>query len=546
MNEFKNIQKLAKMLDGHQMVTVEEFRSAVSDFINAFTQHRSAFGEISKKNEESMSKALQNLQKEFDAIRSDVKVKTDEVGMTKEEMKSMMSKCMSDMKDMCDEMESRLPQNGEDGMDADEERIIQEVLAKIKLPEQKEVILDTPDEVVDKVNSSNKKINKERVEGLEQAILNSASNAVNALPVTTTLVNGKRAKNISFSGATVNVVGDTANVTVTSGGSGDVVGPASATSDVPALFDGTTGKLIKNSTPTGTGNPVMQTSPTLISPNIGEATGTSLNTSSSIAAGAGGNGQVNLAAGNGSGSGYVQFYSAGAVRQGYIGFSTTTASSDTGTIPYVAGTHAFTGVINATSPVFVTPALGTPSSGVVTNLTGTASININGTVGATTPTTATFTTATINTGITLAENASIALDPAGSADGKYTGLTVTGIGGATIAFGDLVTLDKDDSRWELVDISVAAAATGDARGLIGIAVTSSTDGGALTVLLQGIIRADANFPALTIGAPVYASTTGDVVVTQPVTTDHIIRVVGFGLTADEMYFNPSNDYITHT
>ena len=37
-------------------------------------------------------------------------------------------------------------------------------------------------------------------------------------------------------------------------------------------------------------------------------------------------------------------------------------------------------------------ALGTPSSGTVTNLTGTASININGTVGATTPTTGKFTT----------------------------------------------------------------------------------------------------------------------------------------------------------
>ena len=44
-------------------------------------------------------------------------------------------------------------------------------------------------------------------------------------------------------------------------------------------------------------------------------------------------------------------------------------------------------------------ALGTPSSGTVTNLTGTASININGTVGATTPTTGTFTTVTATTGI---------------------------------------------------------------------------------------------------------------------------------------------------
>ena len=42
--------------------------------------------------------------------------------------------------------------------------------------------------------------------------------------------------------------------------------------------------------------------------------------------------------------------------------------------------------------VLLRAALGTPSSGTVTNLTGTASININGTVGATTPTTGAFTT----------------------------------------------------------------------------------------------------------------------------------------------------------
>jgi hypothetical protein len=45
-----------------------------------------------------------------------------------------------------------------------------------------------------------------------------------------------------------------------------------------------------------------------------------------------------------------------------------------------------------TDKVEVGGALGTPSSGTVTNLTGTASININGTVGATTPATGAFTT----------------------------------------------------------------------------------------------------------------------------------------------------------
>jgi len=138
------------------------------------------------------------------------------------------------------------------------------------------------------------------------------------------------------------------------------------------------------------------------------------------------------------------------------------------------------------------------------------------------------------------------LTAAGSADGKWSGTTITGVSGYSQAFGDLVTLDKDDSRWEAVDISVAAAETGDARGLLGMVVSAGTDGNACKILLHGTIRADANFPALTIGAPVYASTAGDVVVTQPTTTDHVIRIIGHALTADELFFNPGNAWITKT
>lgn len=65
------------------------------------------------------------------------------------------------------------------------------------------------------------------------------------------------------------------------------------------------------------------------------------------------------------------------------------------------------GVLTATSPVFITPALGTPASGSVTNLTGTASININGTVGASTPSTGAFTTVSATGAITPSQTAGI-------------------------------------------------------------------------------------------------------------------------------------------
>jgi hypothetical protein len=243
-------------------------------------------------------------------------------------------------------------------------------------------------------------------------------------------------------------------------------------------------------------------------------------------------------------------------------------------ITFGTGVQASLGVNigSAGAPVLFNGALGTPSSGTLTNCTGlpvsgiTSStstalgvgslelghasdttlsrvsagvIAVEGVTVATASNTLTLTNKSIGSGaLTLEENASIALDPAGSADGKYTGITVTGTGGATIAFGDLLYLDSATSRWKLAD---ADAATTSDR-MLGMAVTTSTDGGALTLLLQGIIRADAKFPTLTIGSAVYVGeTAGAIQVAIPTGADNVIRRVGYAMTADEIYFNPSMD-----
>lgn len=65
---------------------------------------------------------------------------------------------------------------------------------------------------------------------------------------------------------------------------------------------------------------------------------------------------------------------------------------------------------SAGAPVLFNGALGTPSSGTITNLTGTASININGTVGASTPSTGAFTTL-MATGKTILGSTSITSSP---------------------------------------------------------------------------------------------------------------------------------------
>lgn len=115
----------------------------------------------------------------------------------------------------------------------------------------------------------------------------------------------------------------------------------------------------------------------------------------------------------------------GNVSTGAITLSRATTVSAALTYGGVTLTNAVTGtgkMVLDTSPVFTTPALGTPSSGVVTNLTGTASININGTVGATTPATGAFTTGTFSS----ATNNTLGTAASGAVQVTAGGLGVSG------------------------------------------------------------------------------------------------------------------------
>jgi hypothetical protein len=136
----------------------------------------------------------------------------------------------------------------------------------------------------------------------------------------------------------------------------------------------------------------------------------------------------------------------------------------------------------------------------------------------------------------------IALDAALSGDEKWSGITIAGTLGATIGSGDLVYLNNDDGRWELVDANLSDGYDKQ----LGICLDAGDDGDATTILVFGKVRSAA-FPAFTTGSPLYVSeTAGDITHTQPTTADVAIRIVGFALTAEDLMFNPSNDYIVHT
>lgn len=185
---------------------------------------------------------------------------------------------------------------------------------------------------------------------------------------------------------------------------------------------------------------------------------------------------------------------------------------------------------SAGAPVLFNGAGGTPTSLTLTNAIGLPASSL--------------TAGVLAANVTLGEGAGqIVLDAALSADGTYSGIIEAGTAAATLAFGDLVYFVAASSRWDLTDADAEATA-GPVK--LGICVqAAASNGSATTILLWGKVRADANFPTLTIGAPVYVSTTtGDIQVAKPTGTDDVVRVIGYGNTADELFFCPSNDYVT--
>ena len=117
---------------------------------------------------------------------------------------------------------------------------------------------------------------------------------------------------------------------------------------------------------------------------------------------------------------------------------------------------------------------------------------------------------------------------------SYYGEVVT-IGGGGVSTKYSVYYWTSGSAWALADADSSATA----QGLLGMAIGTTYSAG---MVLRGYVYRSAwNW---TPGQVLYLSTTdGDITSTQPSGTSDIVRVVGYAISADIIYFNPSQDWI---
>jgi hypothetical protein len=130
-------------------------------------------------------------------------------------------------------------------------------------------------------------------------------------------------------------------------------------------------------------------------------------------------------------------------------------------------------------------------------------------------------------------------------DQEYSGITCSGILGATIAVGELCYLANADDRWEKTDADAEATA-GDV--MLGICLIAGDDGDTTKLLLWGFYRDDTAFNFPSGGDALYVSTTaGDITATAPSGSGDIVRVVGYAHDdADTIFFCPGTSWVEIT
>ena len=123
-----------------------------------------------------------------------------------------------------------------------------------------------------------------------------------------------------------------------------------------------------------------------------------------------------------------------------------------------------------------------------------------------------------------------------TANGPQTSTLNAGYGSA---IGELVYLHTD-GEWYKTDADAASSSI----SLLGIALEAKTDGQAMNVALSGSFVRDDTYN-FNVGVPLYIhTTTGEITHTKPSGSGDIVRTVGYAITADIIFFNPSSDYVT--
>lgn len=249
----KQLQIIAKMLNPDRFITADDIsaiRDAVFTLLSNFKKGNEELNAETKKEVEDILKVVEIRQKEL----------YEDIKDGKKEMVVLHKEQVDEIKYLIKEVKKIKPKPGKNGKDANEEKIISKIYGMIEanktatVQESKQQV--TGEQIVDLINdldyTKENLIDIQRIKGWESFFDTKKSNKAKGF--SPTVITNAMDLDSSARADGYAIVWDETNgrfkfASVGSGGSGtgDVEGPASATDNAIARFNGTTGKLIQNS-----------------------------------------------------------------------------------------------------------------------------------------------------------------------------------------------------------------------------------------------------------------------------------------------------------
>lgn len=150
--QIKQLEKLAKVFNTSNVISPEDVKQVVEGIAQVLKVEREKIKGLSEEHKQTLENTINIVSKELDKVLSKVENTSQNAISEATEAVKKISDKLEEVKRLANEVMEMKPENGKDGMDADEEKIIEEVLSKIKLPENKEFLL-TGEDIVDNINA---------------------------------------------------------------------------------------------------------------------------------------------------------------------------------------------------------------------------------------------------------------------------------------------------------------------------------------------------------------------------------------------------------
>jgi hypothetical protein len=226
MDKLETIKKKIEEIQAKNAMA-SDMKSFITLVLKVIVDAKDKFNSISKENLNQIQKALDYITDEHSKLLSNVNHETTS-------QKKDFDAKLTELNKLIEEVKAIEVKDGEDGIDADEDLIVEKVLEKI--PAQKEVILDDRQKIVEKINSGkdkDTKIEAKQITGLPdftREIVKEVSVGFPETPIK--------------AGTNTTVTKDASGSWVISSTGGSSVGAFTDLTDVPSSYTGQGGKVV--------------------------------------------------------------------------------------------------------------------------------------------------------------------------------------------------------------------------------------------------------------------------------------------------------------